>query len=205
MAKAEFINNFRTARNLFVHGPIRAGSSGGPAAATDQGFARTAIWFTPKSVAGFDASDFKELSDPNRAILENAVDDFLIAIRKVTPGNVPTAAQLADAMLPFTQLMKILDPYMFYPDEVAAVEKGLGMLLPLPDWIVNWDFELKADADDAPAVYLTLYVDETQAPLKDLGKEAATLTSKLRGILRVNGLKRWPYVRFQGVAEHKVG
>ena len=204
MAKAEFIKNFRTARNLFVHGPIRAGSSGGPAAANDQRFARTAIWFTPKSVAGFDARDFKELSPQNRAILKNAVDDFLIAVGKVAPGAAPTAAQLTAAMLPFTQLMQILDPYMFYPDEVAAVEKGLGMLLPLPDWIVNWDFELKADADDAPAVYLTLYVDEAHAPLKDLGKEAAVLTSKLRWILRVNGLRRWPYVRFQSVAEHKV-
>jgi len=203
MAKAEFIKNFRTARNLFVHGPVRAGISGGVASANDESFARTAIWCTPRSVAGFDADEFKELSDHNRNILKDTVDEFLLAVNRIPPGKVPTAVQLADAMRPFVRLMQILERYLAYPDEVAAIEQGLAKLLPLPDWIVNWDFELHSDSEDVPAVYLTLYVDEDKAPLKDLGREASELSSKLRWILHANGLTQWPYVRFQSVSEHK--
>jgi hypothetical protein len=172
--------------------------------ATDKNFARTAIWFTPKSVAGFDADDFPELSEFNRMALKNAVDEFLLAVDKVPATSLATSAQLADAMRCFEQLMQILEPYLAFPDEVAAIERALVMLLPLPDWIVNWDFELHPDAGDVPAVYFTFYVDEERAPKSELGRTASALTSKLREVLRVHGLDRWPYVRFRSITEHKV-
>lgn len=201
MAKADFIKNFRTARNLFIHGPARAVSAGGQAVVNDQAYARTAIWCTPKSVAGFDPNDFKELSDQKRAELADAVDDFLQAVQNIAPGSFPTAAELSDAMPPFEQLMRLLEPYMFYPNEVAAVEKSLGSLLPLPDWIVNWDFEVKEDFNDQPAVYLAFYVDESSYPRKKLGETATHLFSRISALLRSSGLQYWPYVRFHYVSE----
>jgi hypothetical protein len=205
MAKAEFIKNFRTARNLFVHGPVRAAYVGGSSQANDKALARTAIWCTPKSVAGFDPNDFRELSDQNRAELQDAVDDFLYAVNKIAPGSFPTAKQLADATPPFEQLTRLLNRYLLHFDEVAAVEKSLGTLPSLPDWIVNWDFEVRPDSDDSPAVYLTFYVDESLAPRKELGKAASQLTSRLSNIFKANGLKHFPYVDFQSVLEHTVG
>lgn len=203
MSKAEFIKNFRTARNLFVHGPIRAGVAPSPAAFADEALARTAIWLTPKSVAGFDVNDFPEMPDQKRANLQKAIEDYLQAVDQINPIAGPTPIQFAQAATHFAQLLRLLEPYLYYPDEVATIEQGLATMLPLPEWIVNWDFELLPDTTDEPAVYLTYYVDETQAPIHELGKEASLLTSKLHRMLRTNGLDRSPYVNFRGVAEYR--
>src|SRR3954454_17658475 len=53
-SKKEFLANFRVARNLFAH-PRVVVDGGGDAAALERRLIRSAIWLTPKSVAGFNA------------------------------------------------------------------------------------------------------------------------------------------------------
>ncbi len=61
MSKQDFLNNFRIARNLFVHPRVTMDSSHLEPHELEQKLARAAIWLTPRSVQGFNASDFPEL------------------------------------------------------------------------------------------------------------------------------------------------
>jgi hypothetical protein len=64
MAKQEFLDNFRVARNLFMHSQVQADSSQIDPQALERRLVRSAIWLTPKSVKGFSPDDFAELGPP---------------------------------------------------------------------------------------------------------------------------------------------
>src|SRR5262249_11090246 len=56
-SKRDFLQNFRVARNLFVHPhKVRADSATIDTGAISATLTRAAIWLTPKSVAGFNAA-----------------------------------------------------------------------------------------------------------------------------------------------------
>ena len=76
MAKQEFLENFRVARNLFLHNRFATQAQQASSKAPADKFARAAIWLTPKSVKGFDAADFAELGPDQQAELSAAVQEF---------------------------------------------------------------------------------------------------------------------------------
>jgi hypothetical protein len=202
MAKQAFLENFRTARNLFFHPRVRADAAQADATPIEQMIARAAIWLTPRSVKGFNVEDFQELGPDRQRALQAAVERFLDVANRVSPTEPPTSEQLAGAKVAFETVLEILLPYLPTPHEGANVEEALRGI-DLPPWVVNWDYELGSDEDGAPAVWVNLFVDEGRAPRSEFGRLASQMTTKIQRALSKVGSPRWPYVRVRTAVEHK--
>jgi hypothetical protein len=198
MAKQEFLDNFRVARNLFFHPRVEAGDP----KALEQRMARAAIWLTPKSVKGFNEDDFPELGPGRQRELQAAVKEFLEVAKQVPPQEPATTEQFAKAKEAFARMLDILPAYLPNPQEGQRVEEALKGI-EFPPWVVNWDYELGSDQDGGPAVWINLFADEDTAPRKDFGRVAAQVNTKLLQALAAAGSDRWPYVRMRTAVEHK--
>lgn len=198
MARQDFLDNFRTARNLFIHSRVPASGAG----ATEQLAARAAIWLTPKSIKGFNADEFRELGLDRQKDLQVAIRDFTEIAQQVHPYSPATPEQLGSARIAFQKILHILMPYLPTPQEGDKVEEALKSV-DFPSWAVNWDYELGSDHDGEPAVWVNLYVDETTAPRKEFGRFASRMTTAIHEALSRVGSTRWPYIRVRTAAEHK--
>jgi hypothetical protein len=204
-ARRDFLGRFRVARNLFVH-PQR-GEVGGErvdAGASVDTLARSAIWLTPKSVAGFEAADFPELGPVLQAELQTAVQNFLAVATQVPADKAATKEQYGAAGAAFARILEILTPYLPVSDEAEQVEAALRTV-ELPSWVVNWDYELDNDSDGIPSVWVKVFADDQAMPRTQLGRAANELTSKVRQALSSHQVRRLPYLRMSTALEHKVG
>jgi hypothetical protein len=202
MAKQEFLENFRIARNLFVHPRVEADSQHIDTGAIAQVLARAAIWLTPKSVKGFDAADFPELGPDRQRELQDAYQAFLAVAKEVPPAEPATGEQYRNAEIALTKMLRILEPYLPTPDEGRKVAQALKSI-EFPPWVVNWDYELGSDEEGGAAVWINLFADRKLASPQDFGRLASQLTHRIRAALSANGVARWPYIRVRTTAEHK--
>jgi hypothetical protein len=205
LAKRDFLGNFRIARNLFVHPQrVQAGSARVDTADIADTLARTAIWLTPKSVAGFNAADFPELGPVRQAELQTAVQNFLAVATQVPADKPATQEQYGNASVALARILEILTPYLPVPDEAEQVAAALRSV-DFPPWVVNWDYELASDSDGTSAVWVKVFADEQAVPKTQLGRAASELTSQVRQALNNHQIRRWPYIRLSTALEHKVG
>jgi hypothetical protein len=202
MSKQEFLQNLRIARNLFAHPRVQSDSPALDPQELEKAIARAAIWLTPKSVEGFNLDDFSELDPQRQQELQAAIDDFLRVARQVPPTQPASQQQLHAAQASFAKILVILEPFLPTPDEGKQVDEALKSA-EFPPWVANWDYELGSDQDEVPSVWINLYVDETIAPRKELGRFASQMTAKFREALSAADNHRWPYVRVRTAVEHK--
>jgi hypothetical protein len=202
MAKQEFLENFRVARNLFAHPRVQSDSPHIDTGAVVQALARAAIWLTPKSVKGFNAADFPELGLERQRELQDAYLAFMAVAKEVPPDEPATEEQYGNAAVAFAKLLEILEPYLPSPEEGKQVETALKSI-DFPPWVVNWDYELASDEEGGPAVWINFYADRKLASPKDFARFAAQVTQTIHRALSENGVTRWPYVRVRTTAEHK--
>ncbi len=204
-SKRDFLLNLRVARNLFVHPPIvKVDSPTVDAEALSADSNRAAIWLTPRSVAGFDAADFRELGPTRQAELLAAVQSFQAVADLVPPNQPATREQFAVASVAVAKILDILAPYLPMADEARQVEAALRDV-EFPAWVVNWDFELDSDSDGIAAAWVNVFADEQVVPWEQLGRETSDLTSKVRQAFDDKRIARWPYIRVKTALEHKVG
>lgn len=188
--KEEFLNNLRMARNLFCH----------PRADADR--RRAAVWLTPKSLRGFNAEDFPELGPSQRSELEAAVRDFLDVAKQVAPNETATSEQLASATSVFRRILAILEPYLTIPAEAKKVEKAIASV-DFPGWIVNWDYKLKNNSDDEPAVWIDFFTDDQTMSRMDMVRSMNRVTPQIRDAIWAAGIDRWAYSGLTTAIEHK--
>jgi hypothetical protein len=204
MAKQEFLDSLRVARNLFFHPRVQTDSPHLDPAALAQQLARGAIWLTPKSVHGFNVGDFPELSPAQQAELKAAVDEFSTVAHQVPPAAPPTPEQLSAAKTAFTKILTILQPSLPTPVEGDKVEEALKTVtVAFPPWVANWDYELGSAEDGTASVWITIFADEQSAPRKQFGRFALEATKKIHQALSASGIDRWPYIRIRTAVEHK--
>jgi hypothetical protein len=202
--KREFLSNLRVARNLFAHARAEADTSAIDTTEVTSAVARAAIWLTPKSVAGFDASDFGELGVERLNDLLFAVQAFKAIAAKVPADQSATRDQIGNASVAFTRMLQILSPYIPLPEEAKRVENAIRKVA-FPEWVVNWDYELGSDAEGDEVVWVNVFADEKAVPRSRLAREASDLTNKVRQAFNEAGVGRWPYIRMGTVLEHKAG
>jgi hypothetical protein len=190
MARAEFLSNFRTARNLFLHS--RDEGNGSP----------IAVWLTPRSVQGFDAADFPELGPDRQRDLQLAVDEFLQVAKQVPPTELPTRQQWETARGAFEKMLALLGPRVPISEEGYRVEAAIKGV-EFPPWVASWDFRLDTDWTDEPAVWVTLYVDKYLSLGMEAMRESSELSRKILWALSDAGINRWPYLPVHSVADHR--
>ena len=198
----EFLDNFRIARNLFVHSRVQTDPLCLDPQVAAEMTARAALWLTPKSVSGFNADDFREIGIERQRDLQAAVRQFLDIAAKVPADKPATPEQLGNARVAFAKLLELLQPYLPTPQEGQNLEEVLHGVQ-FPPWVVNWDYDLGSDADGGAAVWINLFADESTAPRQEFGRLASSITHKIREALSATGSQRWPYIRVRTALEHK--
>jgi hypothetical protein len=202
MSRQDFLDSVWLARNLRVH--ARGRSDLAPAVAQDSEGPppRAPVWLTPKSVAGFEGDDFRELGPDRQRELAEAVAEFLAVAQQVPPTAPATPDQVSQAAAALTKLFQILAPYDPTFEESRKVERAIESL-ELPDWVESWNFRLDKDWADDPSVRVTLYMDERIAPRNQWIPTLKRLTSSLVNALSSLGISRFPYIGMSPVSEHK--
>jgi hypothetical protein len=203
MPKQEFLQNLRIARSFFARPRVRTDSPALDPQEAEKMILRAAIWLTPKSVEGFNRDDFSELGPQQQPELQAAIDEFLRVARQVPPTQPPSPEQFQAAQASLAKVLSILKPFLPISQEGEEVEEALQNV-DLPLWVANWDYELENDEYETPSVWINLYVDETVAPRKELGRFASQITKKFLQALSAAGNPRWPYVRVRTALEHKM-
>ena len=84
MSKQEFLQNLGAARRLCSH--AHTALNGGPGNSAANGGSRpdAPVWLTPKSVKGFEATDFAELGDDRVKELAAAVGELDSIAKQIT-------------------------------------------------------------------------------------------------------------------------
>jgi hypothetical protein len=201
MAKQEFIQNVRLARNLFFH-RVEADHPGVNADEIARRLSRAALWLTPAAVRGFDALDFPELPANTREELERSVREFTEVASQVPDDGPASAEQEAAAIRGFQNILRILQPYFPTPEELTQLRTAMKAVN-LPDSVQTWDYEFGRDSSGDPAVWIWIVVDDEAAV--DVTFTAATtrLQRDIHRALQRAGLDRWPYVRFRTFSEQR--
>lgn len=192
-ARQEFLRTFRVARNLFAHGT--------PSPPGTRGRGGSAVWLSPKSLAGFEPTYFPELEPARRQELVAAVREFRETAGRVSPGTPPTTDDYQSAGAAFERIQDRLGPYLPVWDEAERVE-GVLRSVDFPPWVDSWDYELGEDHEGSAAVWVHVFADDA-VPLKGLGGSMTDLSLKFRAAFRAAGVGRWPYLRVRSAREPK--
>jgi hypothetical protein len=201
MAKAEFLQNLRTARNLFFHRVQTDHSELDPRSIESQLSAGT-IWLTPSSVKGFDPRDFRELSPERRDELKRLVDRFSRVARQVPPSKSPTREQVQEAAEPLLQVMEILRPYLISPGEPEKIRDVLKRI-PYPPFVLTWDYVIDLDSTGDPGVWIYIFVDDDAPKAADFHTETNEIPRRIRTAFADAGIDYWPYVRIRTASEQR--
>ena len=200
MARQEFIDNMRAARNLFAHSKRLVEGLEIDPQTLENRIARAAIWLMPKSVRGFDANDFPKLAPERQHELSEAVREFLAAANEVPVKDLPTPDQIARGSAAFEKIIEILDPYLSMHPEAQRIQEALETVeFPYP--VANWDYKIGENHVGDPAVWVTIFVDERVNPARKLGRFPLELTHEIRHAFSDFKIDRLPYIRMGGVFE----
>lgn len=202
MARHEFLENLRLARNLFTAPRLMVDDPTLDPQAWERLLFRRALWLTPRSVEGFDVDDFKELGPDRQRELDDAVREFLNVAKQVPPTATPTNDQYTRAAAALRKLLDFLALYVGMSEEEERFREVVGNLA-LPDWVVNWSYRFDTDYYDDPVIRVTLFIDERTAPRIEVVRFTNELSSTLYHALSKAGINRQVYPRVHGVLEHK--
>ncbi len=188
MAKSEFLQNLKTARNLFFH-RVHTDHPGLDPNTLQAQLARAAIWLSPSAVRGFDVRDFPELSSDTRSQLKENVERFLRIAKQVPPTKPATNEQVQEAMTAFLKVLEILNPYLVTGSEIKQVRAALEGI-EFPKEVLTWEYELGADSTGDPAVWIWVFVDDASAEREDFSAVAARVRRKIQEAIFGSGIAR---------------
>ncbi len=200
-SKERFLANFRVARNLFVHAGADTDSPPIDPSSISDAQTRGALWLAPKSVEGFNATDFPELQADRQVALLDAVNAFKAVASHVPADKPPTKEQYGNAAIAFIDILNTLSPYLPTPEESKNVERALGNVS-FPPWVVNWDYELGSSEDGDAAVWVNVFAEGSVAR-SDYGRFGSQVIPMIHQALAAEGVRRWPYVRMRTATDYK--
>lgn len=161
------------------------------------------IWLTPKSVEGYEESDFGFLSVDERARLTQGVNDFVAVARQVPPDQPATDEQVQTALPAFRCVLEVLRPDKYGDVEALTIGKRIEQHLAgnLPDWVNGLRFETGDDANGDPAIWIWVEVADAAAKADVFSKNTKQVREIIEKSLRKLGIQHWPYVRFRTSSE----
>ncbi len=104
MSKKSFIQNIRTAVQ-FLTPRVDADNVFSRPDELRRKLADSPVWLTPHAVEGFNARDFGDLPEPQRAGLARDVEAFAAVAQKVSPKAAATRGQVDSALPRFLNIM----------------------------------------------------------------------------------------------------
>lgn len=201
MSRQAFLQNLRTARNIFFH-PVGPPSDRADPRDPNTQLARAPIWLSPASVSGFDPAAFGELAPEDRERLRERVREFLEVAKQGGPDDRPSPEMVEHAIPTFLDIVRILEPYLSADRETQKVGEVIESI-DLSPGVVTWKFEIGNDSTGDPAVWIWLYVDEEVLSRKEISRVTTVIEQKIHDALIAAGVERWPYVHVRTPAEQR--
>lgn len=203
MSVHEFWLSVRTAARLIAP-TVTADSPQIDSSAIERILRGSAIWLTPRAVAGFDADDFQFLPGSERQQLSNSVAKFLDVACKADPKKPATELQIQDALPHFLRIVEILGGNRYADADAFVIGKKIEQRLvgQLPNTVLELRFETGEDSSGGDALWIWVILkDEVAESTPVLLSNTGIVRERLTDAVRESGIKRWPYVRFRTQAD----
>ena len=203
MAFHDFWNKVRIGAKLYDPGFI-AEAPPLDADAIEEMLRKTTHWVTPRSVAGFDETEFAFLPDGERAQLTKLVADFRQATATVNPF-APATADTAERARPlFRDIIRLLEFDRY--DDAEAFRLGKLIEREIAPWrppeLAELRFNTRLDHTGDPGLWIWAYLsDEVSEKDEDFLEAAQRLRDPLDDVARQVAPDRFPYLSFRSLRE----
>jgi hypothetical protein len=202
MAIEEFWLNLRTAASFYAS-TVTADSAHVDAGHLERMLRGAGMWLTPRSVDGFDPSDFSFLAEEKQEALRTTVERFRAVARQVPANKPATRQQAEEGRTAFGDLLSLLQPHRFRDAESfqTQVELERELLGKLPRWVTGIFCETGRDLSDEPAVWIWVEVTDEATDKNRIAKYGQRIEEEITSAYRQIGGRRWPFVRFRNPSE----
>ena len=204
MSLQEFITSLRAGSRFFGTPEVSSDSPALDPRAMQSTLANAAIWLTPRSVAGYDDSDFAFMDPHERDELRQAVQGFLDVARQVPSDAPATRDQLEAGRRWFSTILKIIRPDLHPDADTLRLSK-------LRDWYMSWpgkpepvvdmQFHVGQDSTGEPAAWVWLILADKVAESSQFFDMTEAIRQQFVKLLPLWGVTSWPYVRFRTASE----
>jgi hypothetical protein len=204
MAITDFLWNFRAA-TIFV--PPRDDVGNAPPTADQLAEAARyyKLWLTPRTVEGFEARGFYDLSEDEKRNLERLVEEFRQLAERIAPDRQPTADEVREGRRLFVAIRRVVGRYVDDP-RVAEVVQALDderSEVWFPKFIVNYDVQFGQDHTGDPAVWVRFIVADEAAEDDHIVDSLPLLRRKIYELLAAKGIDRVAYLNFRTEGEEQ--
>jgi hypothetical protein len=160
------------------------------------------LWLTPATVEGFDVRDFHFLPPQERAELKANVEGFRIVAEHVPASEPAKPQQMEEALSKLGHILEILQPDLF-PDVESFRIASILRQMKLPETVVDLKHEFGIDSSGEPAVWIWVVLQDAVAGRPTFFSETQEIRERIKSVLRREGVRRWPYIRFRTASEQQ--
>ncbi len=165
---------------------------------------KTTHWVTPRSVAGFDESEFAFLSDAERSQLAKLVAEFRQVTSTVNPMAPATGDTVESALPLFRDIIRLLEFDRY--ENAEAFRLGKLIEREIAPWrpaeLAELRFRTKLDHTGDPGLWIWAYLsDEVSEKDEDFLEAAQRLRNPLEDVARQVAPDRFPYLSFRSLRE----
>jgi hypothetical protein len=198
-----FWQNLRTAASEFGPPAMSADAAERDTDAWERRLQNPDRWLTPRSVDGFDPTDFDFLESEQREALRRSVEAFLAVAAAVPRKKAASPRQVREGGTAFSEILRILQPHRFWDADSFRIQTVLDRDLrgKLPSWVTGICCETGTDVGDDPAVWIYVRVTDAATEKGLIAKHWQEIDDQIKTALRKVERSRWPYIRYQNPSD----
>lgn len=163
----------------------------------------TTRWLVPRSVGGFDPSEFDFLDEKRYAALTSSVERFRAVIRSVSWVRPAIGPRLEEGRAVFAEIVRILQPQKFRDADSFRLqvlwERELREVL--PDWVTGLSGETDTDHLGEPVVRVCVHMTNEALKRGWFLERDRTVDDTIRNVYRDSGGKLRLSLRYQSPGE----
>ena len=163
----------------------------------------TALWLTPRSVAGFNEADFTFLPDAERTRLTQLVTEFRLVASRVKPTAHPSDDEVARALPLFRDIVGMLEFDRYGDAEAYHIGKQIERAIvdSRPAELAELRFFTGADNTGDPSIWIWAILKDEAAAKAVFGRITRSIRELLTEAANEATSTLWPYVGFRTVSE----
>jgi hypothetical protein len=205
MAMNEFLHNVQTARNVALFNQaVERGRNPLAPVPSYTGLRRAAqVWLSPRIVAGYDAEDFRSLSQANQDALATGVSGYR-TVAEAVAGREPTDDELLRAADALFVIVGALDSDLLDTEGKVLLDAvcEAGGKEPFPDFVLGLDYTLDTDWSGDPGIWIWVIIPDELDPDSAEFLRFVTRFPKVvsPALIRAKS-DRFPYIHYRLLSE----
>ena len=119
-------------------------------------------WLKPGGVWGYDPADFLFLSEAERSLLEEGVQEFQRASKSIPVRAMATAEQYEKGEAGFRKILEVVRPDKYQDFNAFVIGKKIESLVcgELPGWVKGLTFKTDYDSIGEPALRISVLTED---------------------------------------------